>query len=135
MARGISKNSATDTQKLRTTIRRALPPVLSKLYEMALAGDVQAAKLLLDRSLPTLSSIKEPPAISGETRTAQAVDLVNRVLSGEVDAREAAVLLEFLRVASVGNPSEGVARKGISAETIAIIRREIFGIDDSQPDE
>jgi hypothetical protein len=99
---------------------------------MALAGDVQAAKLLLDRSLPTLSSIKEPPAISGETRTAQAVDLVNRVLSGEVDAREAVVLLEFLRVASAETRTVGDAGgetgQGISAETVMFIRRQILGI-------
>ena len=132
MAKGIRSASLTETQRLRNMIRKALPPVLTKMYEMALAGDVQAAKLLLDRSLPTLSAVKESPAISGETRTAQAVDLVNRVLSGEVDAKEAVVLLEFLRVASAEIKTVGDAGKetgqGISAETVMFIRRQILGM-------
>lgn len=127
MSKGIRKNNLSDTQRLRTTIRRALPPVLSKLYEMALAGDTTAAKLLLDRALPPLAGVKEPPSISGDTRNAQAVDLVNKVLSGEIDAKDAAILLEFLRTAP-GAELDQVARKGISKETIAIIQRDILGI-------
>ncbi len=99
MARGISKNmaggNASDTQKLRTAIRRALPPILAKLYEMALAGDVQAAKLLLDRSLPTLSAVNERPTISSQTTHELIAEVTKRVTDGELGGREAIDLIQF----------------------------------------
>jgi hypothetical protein len=98
MARGISKNmavNASDTQKLRTAIRRALPPILAKLYEMALAGDVQAAKLLLDRSLPALSAVNERPPISSQTMTELISEVTKRVINGEMESMEALHLVKF----------------------------------------
>ena len=72
MARNLSKDTSPreDAAKLRNLLRKAMPAVLQKLYDMAIAGDVQAAKLLLDRTVPTLSPVKEQVAFFGDTRKA-----------------------------------------------------------------
>lgn len=124
MTRSIRKSNPSDAQRLRAMIRAALPPVLSKLYELALAGDVQAAKLLLDRALPPLAATREPPAVTGDTYRAQTLDLLEKVMSGEVSAKDAAETLEFLRQAA---PKEAThqGRKGLSAEAVQSMREAL----------
>lgn len=127
MARSIAKRTArseSDAQKLRAMIRRALPPVLAKLYEMALEGDAQAAKILLDRALPALQSIKEPPAVTGSTAREMIGGIVERVLSGEIDATDAAPLIDFVRKHSKG---ETEARAGLSTDTLEAIKTVLYG--------
>ncbi|MEW5838366.1 MAG: hypothetical protein AB1717_06000 [Pseudomonadota bacterium] len=131
MTRNLSKNTATEAQQLRALIRKALPPLLQKLYEMALAGDTTAAKILMDRALPALSPIKEPAAFSGDTHKAMALDIVSKVAAGQIEARDALVLLEVLSAAPREEKDDSRLKgAGISAETAMLIRREILGITD-----
>jgi len=128
MARSIAKRTAgseTEAQKMRAMIRRALPPVLAKLYEMALEGDTQAAKLLLDRALPPLQSTKEPPAVAGGTTQEMVAGIVGRVLSGEIDHTEAAALIDFIRKFS---NSDQRFRTGVSNEALEAIKSMLYGV-------
>ena len=131
MARNLSKDTSPreDAAKLRNLLRKAMPAVLQKLYDMALAGDVQAAKLLLDRTIPTLSPVKEPVAFFGDTRKAMALDIMDKVAAGQIEARDALVLFEVLEAAPREAKDATLAQgKGVSAETIMMVRREILGI-------
>ena len=90
MAKAISKTTASETQRLRNVIRRALPPVLQKLYEMALEGDTTAAKILIDRALPALAPVKEPVTFSGDTRKAMALEPVQSLPERRIAAQKTA---------------------------------------------
>jgi len=55
---------------MRRAIEAELPAIVAKLTDLALAGDVSAAKLLLDRCLPPLRAVDSPamlPAAEGLT--------------------------------------------------------------------
>jgi len=130
MAKAISKTTASETQRLRNVIRRALPPVLQKLYEMALEGDTTAAKILIDRALPALAPVKEPVTFSGDTRKAMALDIMDKVAAGQIEARDALVLFEVLAAAPREAKDDTLTQgKGVSAETIMMIRRQILGME------
>lgn len=124
MSRSLRKSNPSDAQRLRAMIRAALPPVLSKLYELALAGDVQAAKLLMDRALPPLAAVREPPAVTGDSHRAQTLDLLEKVMTGEVSAKDAAETLDFLRRAAPKEASQQ-GNKGLSADVVRAMREAI----------
>lgn len=131
MARGLSRDT-TDAQKLRATIRRALPPVLSKLYEMALDGDVQAAKILIDRALPALAPVKENPSIAGNTPSEQTANLLSRVVAGEISPTDAIALLEFLRMA--GGNKQGNTVRTLDPQAIKLLIAGFYDTDTKPPD-
>lgn len=91
MARNLSKDTSPreDAAKLRNLLRKAMPAVLQKLYDMALAGDVQAAKLLLDRTIPTLAPVREKPTIKAVTMLERIQEVKAKVLDGELSGEEA----------------------------------------------
>jgi hypothetical protein len=49
--------------KLRASIAERVPEILAKLAELATAGDVQAARLLLERVLPPVKPVEMPVEI------------------------------------------------------------------------
>ena len=77
----VSRDAA-ETAQLRRAIRKVLPPVLQKLYQLAVAGDVQAAKLLLDRALPPLQAVRDAVFLDGDTPGALKADLLAKVAGG-----------------------------------------------------
>ncbi|MGC8854974.1 MAG: hypothetical protein ACP5OY_08710 [Halothiobacillaceae bacterium] len=111
--------------RLRNAIRRILPPVLQKLYQLAIAGDVQAAKLLLDRALPALTPVRDAVVLNGETPAEWKADLLGKVAGGEVAPREALALLELFERAP-DRPGDKPT-KAIPAETLAAIRETLYG--------
>jgi hypothetical protein len=54
---------STPAVKLRKAISKDIPNIITKLVDQALAGDVQAAKVLLDRVVPVLKPQSLPVAI------------------------------------------------------------------------
>lgn len=120
MTRGIRRSRPSEAEKIRAMIRAALPPVLNRLYELALAGDVQAAKLLLDRSLPPLAPVKDKPSLTGKGSVHDAaVELVEKVMAGEIAAKDAAEMLEFLRQTA---PNPEAKAKTIDAAKLQALR-------------
>lgn len=118
-----SKREQAEAQKLRDMIRAALPPVLSRLYQMALRGDVQAAKLLLERALPPLAPAKEAPRARGQTAKAQIADLLEQVLAGEISAKEAAQTIELI----MQHAPKEAASKALSREVLRRVTTTVYG--------
>lgn len=54
-----------EVAKLRAAIAEKIPGILAKLVELAELGDVQAARALLDRSMPMLRAESVPVAVAG----------------------------------------------------------------------
>lgn len=100
---------------LREQIAEALPAVIKKLITLAKAGDVQAARTLLERVLPPVrpeaSLIDLPDVASAEGFTAQADALIKAAVRGEVAPDVAARLLS------------GVAQSARTAEIDELARR------------
>jgi hypothetical protein len=81
--------------KLRAAIGQALPDILAVLVEQARRGDTQAAKLLLERTIPPVKAIELPQAVAlaGGTLTEQGRSVLRLLASGELGPERAAALL------------------------------------------
>jgi hypothetical protein len=81
--------------KLRAAIGQAVPDILAALIEQARAGDVQAARLLLERALPAVKPVELPEAVplQGETLTQQGQSVLRLLAAGELGPGQAAGLL------------------------------------------
>lgn len=85
----------TDTEKaLRAKIRLAVPESVDTLTAAAKAGDIQAARVLLDRVLPSLKAVDRAVTLSLGSDLAEAGRGVLEALgSGRVTPDQAASLL------------------------------------------
>ncbi len=98
---------AGEVGKLRAAIAEALPDILAGLIERAQAGDVQAARLLLERALPAVKPVELPEAVAlqGETLTAKGEAVLRLLAAGELGPGQAAALLgaigQLARVAEI----------------------------------
>lgn len=78
---------------LRQKIADAVPEVVESLIELAKAGDVQAARLLLDRALPALRPTAAPATVDLGQSLSDAGAAVLRALSaGDIDSGQASDL-------------------------------------------
>jgi hypothetical protein len=80
---------------LRAAIAEALPDILAGLIEKAQAGDVQAARLLLERVLPPARPAELPQVVplQGETLSEQGRSVLGLLAAGELAPGQAAALL------------------------------------------
>lgn len=118
-----------DTARLRHAIRQVLPAVVQKLYQLAIAGDVQAAKILMDRALPPLQPVREAITLEGDTQKALKADLLAKVANGDIAPREALAILEVLShmPKSKQEDAEDTARGNALMERIV---KMLYGLDD-----
>jgi hypothetical protein len=93
-------------EPLREQIRAAVPDIITAMVEQAKAGDVGAARLLLERSIPAVKPIQEPLKLSmdGDTLTAKASSIMEAVGRGDLVPSDAKSLLDGL--AAVAKISE-----------------------------
>ena len=73
--------------------------LVNKVYELAIAGDMVAARLLLDRVLPSLrtqAALVNVPLNPADTLTAKATALLHAVANGEVASDIAAEMIRSL---------------------------------------
>jgi len=83
--------------RLRETVAKDLPDILRSLAAAAKAGDTQAARLLLDRTLPALKAVDCPAPISLGPGLAGASGAVLEALaSGDTTPDQAASLASVL---------------------------------------
>ncbi len=83
-------------QKLRASIAADVPEILAGLIAAAKAGDVQAARLILERVLPPVKAIEQAVELSlpdGGTLTAQGRAVLSAVASGDLAPGQGAQLL------------------------------------------
>ena len=86
---------AGEVAKLRAAIAGKVPAILESLTAAALAGDVQAARLLLERTLPALKPAEQAQALHlpDGTLTTQGRAVLAAVSAGELAPGQGAALL------------------------------------------
>ena len=84
-----------EVAKLRAAIAGNVPAILESLTTAALAGDVQAARLLLERALPPIKPVEATQALSlpNGTLTEQGRAVLAAVAAGELSPGQWAQLL------------------------------------------
>jgi hypothetical protein len=85
-----------EVAKLRAAIAGNVPAILESLTAAALAGDVQAARLLLERALPPIKPVEATQALSlpdDGTLTEQGRAVLASVAAGELAPGQGAALL------------------------------------------
>ena len=82
--------------KLRASLAGDVPEILAGLVLAAKGGDVQAARLILERILPPIKPIEQAVALQlpeGGTLTAQGRAVLSAVADGELAPSQGAALL------------------------------------------
>ncbi len=85
--------------RFREQVDAALPEIVDGLVTAAKAGDVAAAKLVLDRCIPALRPTSEPvklPVSSSASLADQAATVTAAALAGKLDTDTAKALIELL---------------------------------------
>ncbi|MBA4382190.1 MAG: hypothetical protein C0406_06445, partial [Sideroxydans sp.] len=88
-----------EVAKLRDSIAVHIPVIIAELVTKAKAGDSQAARLLLERVLPSLKPMEQPVALPlplGVGFTAQGEAIVRAVANGLLAPSQGAQLLAGL---------------------------------------
>ena len=84
-----------ELQKLRAAIGEHVPEIINQLVTAARAGDIQAARLILERVLPPVKAIEQPQAIDlpEGTLTDQGRAVLRAVAAGELAPGQGVQLL------------------------------------------
>ena len=86
--------------QLRALLEPSVPDLVAKAKEMAMAGDVAALRLCLERVLPPLKAMDSPVQIEGLSGTQglseQGGEVINAMAEGSINPSEAATLLKAL---------------------------------------
>jgi hypothetical protein len=85
-----------ELQKLRASLAGHVPSIVDQLVQAALAGDVQAARLVLERVLPPMKAMEQPVELAlpaGGTFTAQGRAVLSAVAGGDLAPGQGAALL------------------------------------------
>lgn len=88
-----------ELQRLRASIATDVPDILAGLVTAAKGGDVQAARLILERVLPPLKGIEQPVTLclpDGGTLTAKADAVLSAAAVGDLAPGQAAQLISAL---------------------------------------
>ena len=83
---------------LRKAIRERLPSIVAKLADQAEGGDVQAARVLVERVLPPVRAESREIVVEvlADDLTARAKALVDAALAGQVPANVASELVQAI---------------------------------------
>lgn len=84
--------------KLREAIEADLPAILDNVIQSAKAGDIAAARLLLERAIPALKPVELPVLVEvkGDTLTEHGRAILAAVASGQVAPMQGAALMSAL---------------------------------------
>ena len=87
-----------EVAKMRAAITGNVPAILESLTTAALAGDVQAARLLLERTVAPLKSMEpaQAMALPGDTLTEQGRAVLAQIAAGTLAPSQGAQLLGAL---------------------------------------
>ena len=98
--------------RFNEAIESMIPEVLESVFQKAIAGDMTAAKMLLDRSLPTKRPEQERVQISIKENTAlNARDVLQGVFAGEVSPDVGVSLLNAITGALKAVEVEDLAKR------------------------
>ena len=106
-SKGISGNPKGRPRSEIVALRKQISPqaeaIIQQVIDQALAGDLTAAKIVLDRILPPLKSVSAPVYIAtkhGESIVQQAETILSAAVSGQISSDIAAQLIQS--VANLG---------------------------------
>jgi hypothetical protein len=87
-----------DVAKLRAAIADGVPAIVARLTTAALAGDVGAARLLLERTIPAVKPVElaQPVSFSGGSLSEQGRTVMAAVATGELAPGQGTALLAAL---------------------------------------
>lgn len=88
-----------NTQTLRERLQDSLEPILAQVEQAALAGDMQAIRLLLDKVLPPRKAEESPVCLdlpNDASLTAKADAMIQAVASGQIAPSQANQLITAL---------------------------------------
>ncbi len=87
-----------EVAKLRAAIAEHVPAIIEQLKDQALDGDVQAARLLLERTVAPLKSMEPAQAMGlpGDTLTEQGRAVLAQIAAGTLAPSQGAQLLGAL---------------------------------------
>ena len=95
--KGRPKGTRDKRSKLRDGLLKEVPGILKTLVAAAKKGDIQAAKLILERTLPALKSAAETLTLSGaDTPANQGRMVLGACAKGDISPDEAATLMQAL---------------------------------------
>ena len=105
-----------ELQKLRASIAADVPEILAGLVLAAKGGDIQAARLILERVLPPMKAIEQAVEIQlpdDGTLTAKAVAVLSAAAMGDIAPGQAAQLIAALgtlaKISEVDNLAARIA--------------------------
>ena len=106
-----------ELQKLRAAIGEHVPEIINQLVTAARGGDIQAARLILERVLPPVKAIEQPQTINlpDGTLTDQGRAVLAAVAAGELAPGQGAQLL-----AAIGTLGKVVEIDELSARITAL---------------
>lgn len=92
------KPGTTAGAKIRAAIEQHSEAILTTVIRAATNGDMQAARMLLDRITPPLKAVQQPIAVklSGNTLTERARSILDAVTRGDMTADDAKDLIGAL---------------------------------------
>ena len=100
--------------RLRAALTDDVPDILAGLVMAAKGGDVQAARLILERILPPIKAIEQAVELQlpdGETLTAKAAAVLSAAAAGNLAPEQAAQLIAALgTLAKINEVDELAAR-------------------------
>lgn len=84
-----------EVQKLRAAIAKHVPEIVNQLVDAAKGGDIQAARLLLERTLPPLRPMDQPQqfALPDGSFTDKAKAVLDAISSGDLPTAQGSQLL------------------------------------------
>ncbi len=105
-----------ELQRLRASISADVPAILSSLVEAAKGGDVQAARLILERVLPPIKAVEQPQALTlpDGTLTEQGRAVLACVAAGELAPGQGSQLITAIgtlaRVAEIDELTDRITK-------------------------
>jgi hypothetical protein len=93
------KPGSGELQKLRASIAEHTPSIIGKLVELAKGGDIQAARLILERVFPAVKPSEQAIELDlpeGGTLTAKAAAVLSAAATGELAPGQAAQMIAAL---------------------------------------
>jgi dihydrodipicolinate synthase/N-acetylneuraminate lyase len=95
--RGCPKGSRDRRSNLRYGLLKEVPAILKTLAAAAKGGDIQAARLILERTLPALKSAAETLTLPGaDTPASQGRTVLGACAQGDISPDEAATLMQAI---------------------------------------
>lgn len=100
--------------RMRASLAGEVPEILATLVSAAKAGDVQAARLILERVLPPVKPIEQPVELrlpDGGTLTAKATAVMAEAALGLLAPGQAGVLISTLGTLSKITETDDLSRR------------------------